>query len=118
MAAHDLHHSGAVRRAARGGFHRFGNFSKKLWADGRRRHHAEHLRILSRVVIETVNRATRDAQRLSRTYVDLLAAHGPGQYAADAIDCFLIMVVAMRWADQPLQSGNNDLKDREAAGGG
>ncbi len=37
------------------------------------------------VVVEAVNVAARNAQRLSRPHVDLLAVHRPGQHAVDPV---------------------------------
>ncbi len=66
------------------------------------------------VVVEPVNSAARNAERLPRPDVDLLAVHGPGQHAVDAVDRLLVVVVAVRRRHQALRGRDNHLKDRDA----
>ena len=90
VAAHDLRHLYPVGRAAGCGVDHLGRLAKELRADRRRRNDGQPLHVFGTVVIEPVDRAPRNAERLARPHVDQLAVHGPRQHAVDAIgrgDC-------------------------------
>ena len=68
VPAHDLNHLRAVRQAGGCGGRRLGRFAKKLRTDCGRRDRAEHLYVLTAIVVEPVNGKARNAQRLSRPH--------------------------------------------------
>ena len=94
----------------------FGRFAEILRADRRGCNYAQLLHVFGAVVVESVNGAPRNAERLPRPHVDQLAVHGPRQHAVDAVDRLLVVVVAVRRRHQALSGGNNNLKDRDGAG--
>ncbi len=79
MATHNLYHLRAVRRTTGRRSDHLRRFAEVLRVDGRGRHGAEHLHVSRTVVIEPVNGAPRNAERLPRPHIDQLAVNGPGQ---------------------------------------
>ena len=70
MAAEDIHHFRTIGWAAGSGVDHFGSFPEIRGAHDRRRYDSELLRILVARIIETVHRASGDAQRLPGTNLD------------------------------------------------
>ena len=80
MTTHDAGHFDPVRRAAGRRVDHGGGLTKKRRTDRGGRNGAEDLHVLVAVVVESVNRAVWNAERLSRPDVDPGAVDGPGQY--------------------------------------
>ena len=115
MAAHDLRQFRPVRRPADRRVDHVGRLAEILRTDRGRRDHAERLRVPRAVVVEAVNGAARNAERLTRPDVNLFSVHSPGEHAVEAVDRLLVMVVAMRWSRQALRARDYELKGRDAA---
>src|SRR5580692_2796270 len=115
MAAHDFSHLCPVRRTIARCLEHLRNLPEIEWTNGCRRDHAKCLRIGFSVVIEPVDCAARDAQRLAWPHLDLFSINRPGHQSLDAVDRLLVMVMAMRWRRQTLQARNCKLKGRDAA---
>jgi hypothetical protein len=81
-----------------------GRLAEIQWTDRAGRDYAECLRPAA-VVVEPVNRAPRNTQRLPRTNVDLFSVDSPGQHSVDTNDRLFIMVLAMRRSGQALCAG-------------
>jgi hypothetical protein len=62
-----------------------------------------------------VNSSARDAERLSRPYVDPLAINRPGEHPLDTVNGLFVVVVAVRWRRQSLRGRNREFKERNAA---
>ena len=77
VTVHDLHHFDTVRWATSRRIDYIGRFAKVLRTDRRRRDQTQHLHIAAGVVVETVDGAAGNAERLSRPHLDLLAIHSP-----------------------------------------
>src|SRR4030095_14817860 len=77
---------------------------------------AERLHVLAAVVVESVNGAARNAERLSRPDVDGCPVNSPRQHTGDPVDRLLVMVVAVRGSRQALGGRDRELKGRDAAG--
>ena len=77
---------------------------------------AERLRVAASMVIEPVNGAARNAERLARPDIDWLSVNRPGQHSVDAVNCLLILVVAVGWTRKAVRCRNRELKCRDAAG--
>ena len=114
MTAHDLRHPGAVRRPAGRCVDHLGGVAEILWPDRGRRDQAEHLHVLAAVVVEAVNGAARNAERLSRPDVEALAVHSPGQHPFDAVDRFFVVFVAVRRRRQTLRGRDRQLEQGDA----
>ena len=110
VAAHDLRHLCPVRRTTGRRVDHLGSLAEILRTDRGWRDHAERLHVLASIVIEPVNGASRNAERLSRPDVDLFSVDSPGQYAVDTVDRLLVMVVAVRWSRQALRAGTMSSK--------
>lgn len=78
MAAEDIRHFRVVGRAAGGGDY-FSGFSEVCGAHYRRGYDDELFHILIAEIIEAVQRAPGDAQRLPRTNLDGRAVNRPGK---------------------------------------
>src|SRR5690242_4193546 len=109
MTTHDVGHFGPVRRAARRRVDDRGGLTKKRRTDRGGRDGAEDLHVLAAVVVESMNRASGNAERLSRPDVDPAAVDSPGQYALDAVNRFFVVIVAVRRRREPLSAGNREL---------
>src|SRR5579862_2303778 len=116
MAAHDFGHLDSVRRTSGRCVDHFSRLPKILWTYGCWRDHAERLHVPRSVILEPVDGATRNAQRLARPHVDLFSVDSPGQRAVDTVDCLLVMVVTMGWRRQALRARHSQFKGRDAAG--
>ena len=116
VAEHDLCHFCAVGRAAGGCVDDLGGFAEVLRADGSGRDDAEDFDVLAGVVVKAMDGSARNAEGLAGAYVNLPAVYGPGQDAFEAVDGFLVVVVAMRRGREPLRAGNDDLKGSDGAG--
>ena len=96
MASHDLNQSCSVWRAAGSCIDRLGALAEILSTYRRWRDNAERLYILASIVIEPVNGASRNTQRLPRPDLDLLSIDSPRQYSIDTVYRLLVMIVAVR----------------------
>ena len=115
VAQHDLSHASPIRwPAARCVDHR-GCIAEKLRSNRRRRHQTEYRRVPGGVVIELVNRASGNAERLSWSDVDWVTIHGPGQHAFYAVDRFLETIVAVRRSRKALCARNHNVKSSDGA---
>jgi len=95
MASHDLHHPNPIRRTARG-FRQYRRYLFEiLRANEGRGHHAEHFDIGVPQVIESMHRAARYADRLTRTDFLGHSIHGHGEDTFEAKHRLLVLVVAM-----------------------
>jgi hypothetical protein len=98
MTAEDVHHLRAIGRAAGGGTDYFGSFAEVRGAHYCRGYNGELLHILAAEVIETVHRASGDAQHLPGTNLDGRAVNRPSKDALDAVEDLLVGVVLMAGA--------------------
>src|SRR5690242_16930452 len=64
VAAHDLGHLRSVRRPAGRCLDYLGSLAEILWTERRRRDHAKRLHVPAAVVVEPVDGAARNAERL------------------------------------------------------
>jgi DNA-binding MarR family transcriptional regulator len=117
MGTHDGDHLFGVRRAAGRSFGHLGNLAEIQGTYRRWSYHAQRLHIPAAVVVESVNGATRNAQRLPRANVDLLSVDCPGQHTIDSVDRFFIVVVTVRWRRQALRARDAQFKDCNTASG-
>src|SRR5512143_1554589 len=117
MPPEDIHHLRTVGRAAPGGTDYFGSFAEVRGAHYRRGYDSELFHILAAEVVETVYRASGDAQRLSGTNFDGRAVHRPGEDALDTVEDLLVGVVLVGRRRQLLPDGNENLEHRHAAVG-
>jgi hypothetical protein len=106
MAPENVHHLRAVGWAASGGTNDFGRFAEVRGAHYRRGYDGELFHILVAEVIETVNRASGDAQRLPGTNLDGRAVNRPGKDALDTVEDLLVGVVLVGRRCQLLPDGN------------
>ena len=96
MAQHDLYHLRPVRRTTGRRLDHHGRFAEILRAECGGCNHTQCLHVFAAVVVELVSGAPRNAQRLPRPHVDQLTDRSR-QHAVDAVDRFLVVVVAVRW---------------------
>ena len=95
MTAHDFHQFGSVRRSAGCSIDDRNGFTEEPRTDRDWRDGAQDLRILGAMVVESVNRAAWNAEGLPWPDVDPGAVDGPGQYPLDAVDRFLVVIMAV-----------------------
>src|SRR5690348_16392182 len=112
---HNLRHLLPVRRPAGRRVDHLGGFTKILRTNCGRRDHAEPFRVLAAVVVEPVNGAARNAERLPGLDFELFSVDRKCQHSVDDVDRLFVMVVAMRWRCQTLPGRNSALKNRDAA---
>src|SRR6516164_3005747 len=102
MAAHNFSHLDAVRRSAGGSVDHRGGLTEILWTDCGGRNDTEGRYVLAPVIVESVNRAARNAEGLPWPDVDAVAVDGPRQHSRDAVDGLFVVIVAVRGRCQPL----------------
>src|SRR5437667_9027531 len=117
MAAEDVHHFCAIRRAAGGGVDYFGGLSEVRRAHYRRGYDSELFHILVAQIIEAVYGASRNAQRLPGTNVDGRAVNRPGKDALDTVENLLVGIVLVGRRCQLLSDGDQNLEHRDASAG-
>src|SRR5262245_38533975 len=117
VPAHDFGHLGPVRRPACRRPEYLKRFAEILRTDRGGRNDAQRFRVLASQIIESMNRTSRDAERLSGTNVDRSSVDGPGQDAVQTVDRFLVVVMAVGGSRQALTAADGQLKSRDAAGG-
>src|SRR5271157_3357405 len=115
VATHDLHHLCAVRWTTCRRVDHLGRLAEILRTYRSWRNYTERLHVLACLVIEPMNGAARNAERLSRPDIDLFSIDSPSQHSVDAVDRLLVMVVAVRWHRYALRTRDHELKDRDAA---
>ena len=108
MPAHDVGHLDSVGRSEGGGVDHRGGLTKELGTDRGRRDGTQDPRVLAAMVVESVNRAARTAEGLPWPDVDPGAVDGPRQYALDAVDRFLVVIVAVRRCRESLRARNGE----------
>src|SRR5262249_44666301 len=116
MPAHDLRNVYSVRRTNSRCVDRFGSLAEILRANCRRCDYAKRLHVPASMVVEPVNGAARNAERLAGPDVDLLSVDRPGQHSVDAVDRLLVMVVAVCWGRKALRGRDREFEGRDAAG--
>ena len=110
MTAEDVHHFRAIGCAAGGGVDYFGGFSEVCGAHYRRRYDDELFHILIAEIIEAVQRAPGDAQRLPGTNLDGRAVNRPGKNALDTVEDLLVGIVLVGWCRQLLPNRDENLE--------
>src|SRR4029453_3416357 len=115
MAPHDFGHLGPVRRSTGRRPHHLSHLAEVLWTDSGRRDDAKRFDVAAAVVIEAVNGTASNPESLSRPEVNRLTIDGPGEHAFDAVDCLLVVIVAVRRRRQALRGGNRELEEGYAA---
>ncbi len=115
MPAHDVGHLDSVGRSEGGGVDHRGGLTKELGTDRGRRDGTQDPRVLAAMVVESVNRAARNAEGLPWPDVDPGAVDGPRQYALDAVDRFLVVIVAVRRCRESLRARNGEFEESDAA---
>jgi hypothetical protein len=73
--------------------------------------------IVTAVIGEGMDRASRDAQRLSRPHLNRDAIDGPGGDPFQSVERFLIGIVTVRWCRKLCPSRDGQLEDRRTAMG-
>src|SRR6476659_625519 len=86
VAAHDCHHLHAIWRSTGARAHHLGGLAKILRTERGRCDQAEHLGVLAAAVVEAMNRATTNADRLSWPDVEGGPVDSPGQHPSDSVD--------------------------------
>ena len=117
MAPHDLGQLRPIRRAAGCRPEHLERLAEILGSDGCGGDHAQCFRVLSTVIVEPMNRAARDTQRLSRSNVNRFPVDRPRQGTFEAINGFFVVIVAMRRRRQAVTAADGQLEGRDAARG-
>ena len=116
MSAHDLAQRGEIGRAAGCGVEDGRHLAEVVRAEDAGGDDRECLRVDIAGVVELVDGATGNAERLARADVDRRALDRPGQDALESVDRLLVAVVAVSGRD--LSAGRNvELEDGDRASG-
>src|ERR1700730_8872329 len=115
MAEHNLRHFQPVRRTTGRRVGHLGALAEKRGTDRGGRDYAEGLHLPASIVIEPVNGAARNAERLPGPNLDWFSIDSPGQHSVDAVNRLLVMVVTVRRPHQTLRAGDRKFKGRDAA---
>ena len=93
MTVEDVHHFFAIGRATGAGVDYFSRFSEVRGAHYGRGYDSELFHILVPQIIEAMNRASGDAQRLSGTNLDGRTVNRPGKDPLDTVEHLLVGIV-------------------------
>jgi hypothetical protein len=93
MPPEDIHHLRTVGRAALGSTDYFGSFAEVSRTHYRGGYDDELFYIFAAEVIEAVNRASADTDRLPRANLDGCAVNRPGKDTLDTVDDLLVSVI-------------------------
>src|SRR4051794_17539104 len=116
VALHDLAQRGVVRGTVGGGVEDRGDLAEVVGPEDPGRDDRERLGVRLVQVLELVDGAPRDAERLAGADIDRAALDGPGQHALETVDGLLVAVVAVRGREAGARR-DVELEDRDRAAG-
>jgi hypothetical protein len=73
-----------------------GDFTKVVRAEDTGSHDREYFRVDGIIVVEAVDRAARNTEHLVQTNIACSSLDRPSEYALDAVNRFLVAVMAVR----------------------